>query len=103
MEDEEYLCTFWEDEDSFNYEYYKVVRSSRNNIWKKAYFVVHLKTTDDEPNDVEIVSERFCLLKKDIVSFKRSGECYMRYDAYQSLLGQDIEDIHQIILKDYNF
>jgi len=103
MQDQEYLCKFWEGSDSFHYIYYKVISTSKNNNWKQAYFLVHLKTTDDEPNDVEKVSERTRLLKKDIASFKKCREFYIRYDAYQSFLGQDIEDTHQLILKEYNF
>jgi hypothetical protein len=101
MEHSEYLCTFWEDDDSFHHEYYKVVSSSKNNKWKKAYYVVHLKSRDDDPDDIEVVTEICRLLKKDIVSFKLSGNVYVRNDAYQLFLGADIDYTHQSILKDY--
>jgi len=110
MEESDYLMTFYEDADGFNYFYMRITSTSKSGKWKKGHFVAHLKSDDEKENDIYVISKRpDYLSKKYTMSFIKSPGAsefpdmifYKREEhVYQLISGSDIEETHKRILQD---
>lgn len=109
MEHTEFLCLFFEDGEAFNYVYARVTSTSQNGAWKKGHIVAHLRREDDAPNDIEVVMKRPGYISKRItMSFKKGkGDpdfpditFYVNVSVYQLFKWENIQETHQIILRE---